>query len=163
MSPGLSVTYGPQRPWTSQWLNVLQHLETVEAGCRPESYQGNAPLKLAIENFFIQCFHFGDWLWMDQTTGLTRDKVVDFIRRDSALRICEGIANTSKHHTRRRTSTMTAVVASVSYSESGVWAVIKWTEMPDSGKRDALDLARQCVAAWDGYLKSQGLDENADG
>jgi hypothetical protein len=85
----------------------------VEEDCRQGAYRGNEPVKRDFENFFAQCFHLGDWLWEDKSTGLTDQQVRTFIDKDAALRICAGVANTSKHRTRSQPNAMTARIASV--------------------------------------------------
>jgi hypothetical protein len=35
--------------------------------------------------------------------------------------------------------------------------LIEWSEGPLSGIEDGLDLARRCVAAWEAYLRRNGL------
>jgi hypothetical protein len=152
-----SVGYGADRPWYAQWHNVREHLQTVDDECRPGAYRGNLPVKRAFENFFTQCFHLGDWLWGDKTTGLTEKQVRDFILKDPALRVCAGIANTSKHRTRNQPGAMTARIAEVTPDEKGTRAAVDWSQSPNSGTEDAFDLARRCVVAWDSYLKAIGL------
>lgn len=157
MNPGLMVQYGPQRPWSSRWFDIQQQLEAVEAACQPRAYKGNAPLKLAFENFFTQCYHFADWLWDDTSTGLSKTTVRAYIATNAALNICAGFSNTAKHRTRQKTSDMTAVISSVGYNATGVQVVVSWAENGASGTEDALHLAQDCVAAWQTFLKTHSL------
>src|SRR5688572_28504669 len=96
----MGVKYGAQRPWSNHWYDVQQELRAVEAACQPGANRDNQSLKRSFETFFTVCFHFGDWLWEDQSTGLTKRQVENFIDSDPALRVCEGLANTKKHRTR---------------------------------------------------------------
>jgi hypothetical protein len=114
-------------------------------------------VKRDFENFFTQCFHLGDWLWEDRTTGLTHQQVRTFIDKEAALRICAGVANTSKHRTRSQPNAITARIASVGFDGEGTHVTIDWSEGLHGGTENALDLARRCVTAWDGYLKASGL------
>ena len=98
----------------------------------------------------------GDWLWGDKSTGLYEKQVRSFIDNDPVLRVCAGIANTTKHHTRTQAGAMTARVAVVTTDETGTRVITRWSEGQKSGTEDALDLARRCVAAWDDYLKQNG-------
>jgi hypothetical protein len=152
-----SVGYGADRPWYAQWYDVREHLRTVDADCQPGAYQGNQRVKRAFENFFTECFHLGDWLWDDKATGLTKKQVSAFILKDPALRVCEGVANTSKHRTRSQPGAMTAWIASVTPDEKGTRATVEWSQSQNSGTTDAFAVARRCVDAWDGYLKAIGL------
>jgi hypothetical protein len=153
----MGVKYGEQRPWSNHWYDVQQELRAVEAACQPGANRDNQSLKRSFETFFTVCFHFGDWLWEDQSTGLTKRQVENFIDSDPALRVCEGLANTKKHRTRRKMNAMTVVIAEVHYDRTGSRAIVEWTEMQRSGSEDALDLARRCVVAWERYLKANGL------
>jgi hypothetical protein len=156
-APRILIGYNPDRPWYAQWHNVRQHLEKVEADCQPGAYRGNDPVKRDFENFFTQCFHLGDWLWEDKTTGLTHQQVRTFIDKEAALRICAGVANTSEHRTRSQPNAITARIASVGFDGEGTHVTIDWSEGLHGGTENALDLARRCVAAWDGYLEASGL------
>jgi hypothetical protein len=127
-TPRILIGYNPDRTWYSRWRGVRQHLEKVEAGCRPGAYRGNEPVKRDFENLFTQCFHLGDWLWEDKSTGLTDQQVRTFIDKDAALRICAGVANTSKHRTRRQPNAITARIASVGFDDQGTHVTIDWSE-----------------------------------
>ena len=115
-------------------------------------------MKNAFENFFIDCFHMGDWLWEDRSrTGLTKTQVCKFIENDPSLRICEGFANADKHRVRSKTGAITAKITTVTLSEIGTQVSIEWSQGSHTPTEDALDLARRCVAAWEGYLLANGL------
>ena len=159
MSGGVAeftVTYSSDRPWFGRWYGVRQELEKVEAACRPEAYRGGLYIVAAFENFFWQCFHLGDALWEDTSTGLSEQKVTRFIVGDPDLKYCEAMASTSKHH-RRHSRQLTARVHSITPAPTGTRATIRWQQASDTGTEDALDLARRCLAAWDRYLQSKGL------
>ena len=53
---------------------------------------------------------------------------------------------------------MTATITTVGSSDAGNYAIIEWRQREASGTEDALDLARRCVLAWEGYLRSHGLE-----
>jgi hypothetical protein len=157
VGPGLSLTFNPDQPWYSQWYKVKQSLTTIEDTCRPESYRGNDPVKHAIENFFTNCLDMGDWLWNDPSTGLSQTRVHNFIDNNPNLQICNGMANTTKHRIRKYSENITARIQSVTPGPNGTKVVIEWSQGPNTHIEDALDLARRCVAAWEGYLRANGL------
>jgi hypothetical protein len=105
---------------------------------------------------FLAMLPFGDALWEDKSTGLTKQKVTRFIVGDPDLSKCEAMASTSKHH-RRHPRQVTARVHSVTPTPGGTRTTIKWEEGSHAGTEDALDLARRCMAAWDRYLQSKSL------
>jgi hypothetical protein len=152
---GISVSYAPSRPWYESWHAVRQQLASAEATLL--TYRGNDLVKREFENFFTVCLHLGDWLWEDRSTGLTRAQVRSFVDSDPALRVCLGVANTTKHHTRSQPGAMTARITSISSGGHGASATIGWTEGTKSGTEDVLSLAKRCVAAWERYLAANGL------
>jgi hypothetical protein len=158
--PGIRIDYNPSRPWYEKWHDVRQHLDALEAVCRPGAYQGNDPVVRSFKTFFTECFHLGDWLWDDPASGLSEQAVQQFILGDPALRICEGMANTNKHHSRRKAVYVTARISSVTSDEKGTQAFVGWSQGQQSGTEDALDLARRCFAAWEAYLRLNGLQSS---
>ena len=158
MQPGIRIDYNPNRPWYEKWYDVRQHLDALEAVCRSGAYPGNDPVVRSCKTFFTECFHLGDWLWDDPSTGLTEQEVQQFILGDPALRICEGMANTNKHHSRRKATYVTARISSVNSDDKGTQASVSWSQGKQSSSDDALDLARRCVAAWQGYMAAKGLN-----
>lgn len=154
---GISLSFNSDPPWYAKWQDVRQRLMTVEEACRPSSYRGNDTVKRSFENFFVDCFHMGDWLWEDPSTGLTKTQVSAFIGNDPSLRVCEGLANTGKHRVRSKPGGITARIKSISPRGSGTEVVIEWSQGSNVYKEDALDLARRCRIAWESYLMANGL------
>lgn len=100
----------------------------------------------------------GDWLWEDRpSTGLNETQVKLFIENDPSLRVCEGIANTEKHRVRKKSGAITAKIKGISPGSNGTQVSIEWSQGANTYTEDALDLARRCVAAWEGYLVANGL------
>jgi hypothetical protein len=79
------------------------------------------------------------------------------------LRLCDGLAQTIKHHTRNRKPSpkdRDPITARISHVRSGfgVTAQIEWCSFSGlSGSEDAYDLARRCVAGWEQFFKQEGL------
>lgn len=157
LRPGVSLSFNSDQPWYAKWHNVRQRLAAAEEACRPSSYRGNDAAKRTIEDFFTHCFHMGDWLWEDSSTGLTKAQVCTFILNDPSLRVCEGLANTDKHRVRSKPGAITARIKSISPRESGTEVSIEWSQGTNTYSEDALDLARRCLAAWEGYLLTNNL------
>lgn len=157
-SVGVELTYGEVRPWQDQWRTVVQQLEVVETACEPGVASDTDVVRRGFDAFFTQCAHVADWVGNDPATTHSFDEVRKFVESDPALRVCLSVANTSKHHTRTGKNAMTARIESIASDSAGIKARISWTEGQDNGNEDALDLARRCVAAWQGYLERNGLD-----
>jgi hypothetical protein len=127
-----------------QWRSVRQHLDTVEADCRPGAYRGNEPVRLHFENFFTQCFHLGDWLREDKSTGLIRQAGARLHRERF------GIAHMRWHGQHEQAPYPEPSERSDSEDRqrhvgpNGTRVSIVWSRVSDSGTEDALDLARRC-------------------
>ena len=94
-----------------------------------------------------------------------KQTVMNFVMNDGALSVCDGMANTIKHHTRKPTTLnpdpVTARIAAVSGGR-GVRAEIEWSRPSGvSGSDDAQDLARRCVAAWESFFQMHTLNPSA--
>ncbi|WP_156994344.1 hypothetical protein [Pseudonocardia acaciae] len=115
-------------------------------------------MKRDVKTFFECCFHVADYIGSDPTNSLTTKQVTDSVLADPDLRICEGIANTSKHSVRRRSEWVTAWVDGVTKrDDESADVVIKWKTDQDGGEEDALELAKRCYTAWRSYQKANGL------
>jgi hypothetical protein len=119
----------------------------------------NEPVRRAVEDFFADCRELADWL---EENAAVPDAQA-FVLADPVLHLCDGMAQTTKHHTRRRPPDKDPdpITAQISRIEggSGVRAEIHWLSVTGkSGDEDALDLAHRCVAAWRRFFAAQGLD-----
>jgi hypothetical protein len=82
-----------------------------------------------------------------------------FVNTDDALRLCDGMAQTTKHHTRQGKDRITARIKSITSVPGGERVKIGWSSPSvPGGIEDALDLARRCVGAWQRFLQQHGLD-----
>jgi hypothetical protein len=81
------------------------------------------------------------------------------VMADPALRLADGIAQTTKHHTRTfGTDPITARITDITIGPGGRYAKISWSQPSGAkGSEDALDLARRCVDAWRRFLAGRGL------
>ncbi|TQS45588.1 hypothetical protein [Cryptosporangium phraense] len=149
-----SVGYHPGRPWQQKWRDTqsdLRQLEAVYAG----PGVNNETMRRYVEAFFKDCQELADWL----THGGGSSNAMDFVHEDADLRLCDGMAQTTKHHTRVRGKD--PVTAQVAWIHGGHHprAELEWsTPAGEGGKVDALDLARRCIAAWERYFALHSLD-----
>lgn len=159
---GIVREYGPERPWQEQWYRTRERFKELKRIYQPGAFPGDAAARTAVEDFFHHCLHLGDWLWTDPVSGCEEDEVRDFIKNNRALKICAGLANTSKHRGRDWKGSMNAVVRRVWHNQaadSTVATVEWWLQSQESNRHtvDALELAEGCVAAWKQHLKSHRL------
>jgi hypothetical protein len=151
-----TVGYNPRRPWQQKWQEIVDaQADLAAAYTQPRGSQETYRL---VEHFFKVCRELADWLTQD--AGNSRSMA--FVNTDSALRLCDGMAQTTKHHTRKpmgkNQDPITARIASISGSSSGDRVLIEWQSWSgQQGTEDGLDLANRCVAAWEKFLKQEGL------
>jgi hypothetical protein len=159
---GIVTEYGPECPWQEQWYRTREHLKELKKVYQPGGFPGDTAARAAVEDFFQHSVHLGDWLWSDRASGRDENEVRYFIKNDRALKICAGLANTSKHRGRDRQGSMNAVVRRVWHyqaADSAVATVEWWLQGQEANRHrvDALELAERCTAVWREYLKSHNL------
>lgn len=149
----LDVSLGQPRPWKERWGDVLFWLQELD-----NAYKDSDATQLtrAVGVFFRLCRELADWLEKEASVPAS-----DYVHGDRDLLVCDAFAQTLKHHTRDSKDTITAYIARItttsgaSHSSS---ATIQWSNPSGAtGKEDALDLARTCVAAWERFLKHHRL------
>ncbi|HYN34316.1 MAG TPA: hypothetical protein VES40_16950, partial [Ilumatobacteraceae bacterium] len=100
-SPEVEVELDPHRPWYQKWSNTLRALDSLEAAYGRSPAGGNVEVDARVERFFSECNDMPDWLKADKVNlpSLTDQDVMDHALGDQDLRVCNGFANTHKHHT----------------------------------------------------------------
>lgn len=147
---------GP-RPWTEAWA-ILQHdyqeLEAVLSARNPKADQYQ--LESTCNTFFERCFHLKDYLKNDpQVLQTVRDNVENFLAGDIALALCRDIANTVKHRDRRGGKRYVRIGEFL----FGPKLILHATDASGSTtKHDALDIARDAMAAWRTFLSRHGMN-----
>ena len=147
-----SVGYNPVRPWQQKWRVVRSGLSAIEATYAANDINDEV-IRRQVEDFFKDCRELADWL--KEQAG--KPEAMAYVNSDPDLVLCDGMAQTIKHHTRAGSDPISAWVARV---RSGPIRVdIEWSRPSGaSGTEDALDLARRCVVAWEGFFQQRGLD-----
>jgi len=157
LSADVSVPVVAQRTWQRKWRDVQHDRKSVA-----DAYQGNQldvnDFTRRIERFFKTCHELGDWI--EEETGLPAKA---FAKTPPALELCDAVAQTAKHHTRRQSGNpITAVVVKLFGDQSGIHADIAWTDtLGRSGTNDALQLADQCIAEWETFFQRESLNPNS--
>jgi hypothetical protein len=159
--PGVKISKDDHRPWLEKWRFVLHHLARLRRYYESEVPDtSNLDVEAWATGFFVECNHLVDWLCHDISSlgGVTKRQIRDFASDSEALRRCDAICNTHKHHT-RNTMKPTARIGDVEQSR-GRWQVtveLDWLSRPGGPTVDALDLADQCVAEWQRFLELHGI------
>ena len=153
-----SVGYGEVRPWQQKWRDIQARLTTIERTYVADD-ANNEEVRLQVEDFFKDCRELADWLLVDADLP----EAMLYVVTDPALAVCDGLAQTIKHHTRngRARDPLSARISWVHGGE-GVRVQIDWSRPSgESGTEDALHLAGKCEAAWLRFFRRHGLKENA--
>lgn len=139
----VSIRYNPNRPWQQKWRDVLSGLRQIEQTYGQNDLD-NEIVRRQIEDFFKDCREFADWL--KHSAG--KAEAMNFVATDPDLKLCDALAQTTKHHTRKLKGSIRAWIAEI-HGGRGVWAEIEWSDPSgNTNTEDALDLARRCVSAW---------------
>lgn len=97
-------------------------------------------MKRDFENFFTQCFHLGDCLWEDKTTGLTHQQVAPLSTRRrpcASARVWPIRASTEPGANRMPSRRGSPTSVSMAREPT----TIDWSERLHGGTENALDLA----------------------
>jgi hypothetical protein len=149
------VGYGPKKSWLEQWGQVershkkLENLYTATAD--------NQDAMTVVKDFFVHCWHVSDWLRKDPATNIEFDDIGTLLNSDFDMRICNAMANTTKHFD--LDGKMTARVSSVvTQPQCQVTIEIAPTDGSTSCTRDALELASSCMSIWRKFLADHRLN-----
>ena len=161
-SPEVEVELDPHRPWYQKWSNTLRALDSLETAYGRAPAGGNVEVDARVERFFSECNDMRDWLKADKVNlpSLTDQDVMDHAFGEKGLRVCNGIANTHKHHTvTQGQNPVTARIQRTTTSDSGASVRIEYSSLLDPILRyvDAQHLARACVASWRLFLEQHRI------
>jgi hypothetical protein len=118
-----------------------------------------------IYSFFQNCYHMKDWIKNDSgmTTQAPKDRVEGYITSNRFLSLSADLCNSTKHLIRNRSNRSkeepTFGQKNFALDVGGDLPKISLKLQVDAegGRIDAFELARECVAAWEAFLKTQNL------
>ncbi|MFD0518573.1 hypothetical protein [Paractinoplanes durhamensis] len=145
------IGYGDVQPWTDKWLDLDDARRRVEEAyalpdCEP------AQLRRPILMFFRLCRELADFI--EDETGLSAKA---FVHSDPDLRVCDALAQVTKHRTRNNPNSMTARIATFNRTRDGQHVYIHWRQRDCEGTDDAVDLVVRCLDAWDRFIQQHSL------
>ncbi|EIJ2375701.1 hypothetical protein LIO03_000707 [Vibrio alginolyticus] len=138
-------------------------LPAIREGIYPH-FGGN--LEFELYGFFEVCYHLKDWIREDERYS-SMDDVEKYISSTPSLRICADLCNRLKHRRKNNKLRSTkapgmfqiSLTASIgpkgSDSITSINSVFVETER---GTECCFTLARECVQAWEKYLKENGVE-----
>lgn len=151
-----------QRPrWWERWERLLR-----ARGRLREAYvtADHEQLRRVVDEFFLDCWSLKDWLVNDDqiTPRVTRREIEGHVDASRPLRVCQGYANTVKHKTLNSPDRLEARISSFRIRPEARHVLITYqSRIQTPTTRDALRLADQCVAAWQRFLDTRGLQPPA--
>lgn len=158
MRASASVGYNPVRPWQQKWRDIEGGLAVLE-DLYTRDDANNEDARRAVEDFFKDCRELADWL--KEQAG--KPEAMVFVNTDPDLMLCDGMAQTIKHHTRSSQRNPDPLTVRVAWVHTGPIRVeIEWSRPSGAtGTEDALGLARRCAAAWQSFFQQHNLDPAA--
>ena len=122
-------------------------------------------------SFFQNCYHLKDWIINDPSIDKTKIDPGVFINQNEELRICSSLANRTKHseldnrfrNSGRNVDNPIIAGQGVTIRPGPVGGVSEPTIyhtrilLSDGSEREALDVAKKAVIAWEEYFKQNGL------
>lgn len=109
-----SIGYNPLRPWQQKWRDVISGLDAIRAAYR-QSDLDNEAVRRQVETFFKDCCELADWL--REQAG--KAEAMDYVKVDRDLKLCDGMAQTAKHHTRAPSGKRDPITARISRVDGG--------------------------------------------
>ena len=155
------VGYPSGHDWNSHWLKTTKYLARLR-----EVYQSapanNIDLIAIVDAFMIACTHMYDAFMNDPSLpSIGNSEVQAAMSGDPKLQLCRDYANTAKHLKRRAPTDIEASVLHAGSRGTGNFVTIGYgpAAVPHKSTIDALELANAGYAAWQGFMKHHGLQE----
>lgn len=156
------MTPGDQaETWQSRWALVQARLATIDR-VHPAPMQGTAIKEAGQEllEFFVLAYHLKERL--EAEPSIPPDDVYKMMKASPALCLLADLANLTKHvKLERKTWSGSLPVVGKAHGAGSGDGSVGWTlrlDITHDGKLlDALDVARDAVAAWEAALRGWGL------
>jgi hypothetical protein len=144
--------HDPWWQWQKQWERVeigLRRIDTIYEGRQGDSTEALYDLF----SFFLNCYHLRDWLAADRLSAMSYKKATKVIERSTHLRVCDDLVNRTGRAVLARCRVNSK--RSSTPPEGGV--AHRWEIVAGDATFDALELALNCVAAWETALTDRRL------
>jgi hypothetical protein len=151
----VTVPYDQTMPWRQKWRDIATGVKNLQS-----TYVGNViehdAVRQQVEDLFADLRELADYLDHQEFGGGSTAQTE--LHNYHALDICDGLVQTTKHHTRnRRNDPITGKIAAV-HGDNGVSVDIAWSRPSGpQGTEDALDLAQRCVRDWRQFFTAHNL------
>lgn len=151
-----------------RWFTRLQDAAVSKPYVRPLTLTQQIEfLQDELYAFFVNCYHLKDWIEKDETIPFGQSEVESFIARNSYLKLCADLCNSSKHLQLRsqgrsnlhpRTGSPSVrhsflIDSSKPELDRKKQSGVRFAVETDGGEKiDSLILAAHCLDAWTDFL-----------
>lgn len=142
-----------------RWYNIFHEITFGSPRYESTDYYQDV-----VYAFFINCYHLRDWIIKDKTVELKdkKQKVDNFIRSTTCLRICRDLCNGTKHLELDISRSSTGTQPEINKREISVELgggeniySINFKMKPIEGYSDAFVLATDCKNKWHEFIKNE--------
>lgn len=141
-----SLRYDPGKNWAAKYLQCTWNLRQLHTIYREDADEDE--LRSSIERTLASCWELADWLVAGSEPRQITQGAIDRLTRGDPLCVCRAFNGAG------------AAVAGIvpTRIRGSVRAWVEYRE-PDKAPRrfDALNLADRCIAAWDAFLRDNGV------
>ena len=113
-----------------------------------------------VYSFFINCHHLKDWIKNDPAVTVSKKDVEDYVKANSALRICADMCNGAKHLKRTPNKIVSGKERSID-SKAYSLAIMEGSAQPPNitikffiDNLDAFKVATECLQKWEEFFKN---------
>ncbi len=170
-TPTVIVSPDHHRPWVEKWCSIVRALAAIDDAYDGSTLRGNVEVEEFVRRFFVECNDIKDWLigdFADLPGSVSKTKINGHYFKEPSLTLCNAMANTSKHHTRKPSESepnpMSAQIHQTSLTAglSAKVTLASWSHSnPTKSLVDARQLAHDCVESWRDFFAAHGMAEPA--
>ena len=159
-SVSVSGTAQFNRSWDGQYHRMIRSFQNLWGVAPVTNSFVAADIEDGFINFFQNAWHLKDWLKNDPTTSAQVRDIEQHVNATPALKLVADVANGSKHLSLRtaRTGDTSTNMNHMSFGGDPTQGLTGSIHVESGGTTfDAIQVARDGIAAWDSYLLSKGL------
>jgi len=137
-----------------RWYKRFKEINNGQIHDKPSEFYEDE-----IYAFFMNCYHFKDWIKKDPATASVANQVENYINNNTELSLCADICNGLKHFhfdgdRNGESPEFGKTKAKLDIGSGPTTIAVKYEIKTKSGTIDAFDLATKCIKTWDIFIKS---------
>ena len=154
----ITANFPPSPSWQAMWIDVESYLDDLRWWYAGDNGLNVNLLCRAANAFFVACFHLSDYLKKGPEVDMRiKSQVNGFLDRQESLRLSRVIVNTHKHATRSPGKPYCYIAKATARAGGAVVVFACVDPNGHSESKDCLELAEDCVQAWNAFLQQHGL------